>query len=72
MGIRDTRMMAKALTQLWPVKPEYREAMIKRLVRIIADPSSSSREVTAASKALLAAESQNKEEDTREAWRISW
>ena len=29
--------------QRWPIKPEYREAMVKRLVRIIADPGSSTK-----------------------------
>lgn len=57
--IRDTRMMQKALEQRWPIKPEYRAAIIARLVKIVADPNSSPREVTAASKALMAAEQQN-------------
>lgn len=52
-------MMQKSLEQRWPIKLEYRAAMIQRLMRIVANPKSSSREVTAASKALLAAESQN-------------
>lgn len=52
-------MMQKSLEQRWPIKPEYRAAMIQRLMRIVANPKSSSREVTAASKALLAAEGQN-------------
>ena len=63
MGIRDTRMMAKAMTQRWDMKPEYKAAIISRLVRIVADPESSPREVTAASKALIAAEAQNQTDD---------
>lgn len=66
MPIRDTRMMAKALEQRWPIKPEYREVMIKRLVRVLADPSSSAREVAAASKGLLAAEAQNQSDEHKE------
>lgn len=50
--------------QRWPIKPEYREAMVKRLVRIIADPGSSTKEVTDASRALLAAERQNQSDET--------
>ena len=61
--IRDTRMMQKALEQRWPISPEYREGVIKRLMRIIADPASSPREVTAASKALMAAEQQNQSDE---------
>ena len=52
-------MIQKALEQRWPVKPEYREALVKRAVRTIADPNSSPREVAAASRILLAAEAQN-------------
>jgi hypothetical protein len=61
--IRDTRMMERALTQRWPIKPEYRELIVKRMLRIIADPKSSPREVTSATKALLAAESQNQADE---------
>lgn len=56
-------MMARALTQRWPIKPEYKDAIIRRLIRVIADPSSSPREITAASKALMAAEKQNQEDE---------
>lgn len=52
-------MMERALKERWPIKPEYRDAIIKRLMRIIADPESKPREVASASRALLAAEQQN-------------
>lgn len=63
MPIRDTRMMAKALEQRWPINENARKAIISRLLRIVADPQSSPREVTAASKALMAAESQNQKDE---------
>ena len=56
-------MAQKALEQRWPIKPEYREALVRRLVRIIADPNSSAREVTSASKALIAADLVNVADD---------
>jgi hypothetical protein len=56
-------MAQKALEQRWPIKQEYREALVKRLMRIIADPNSSAREVTSASKALIAADLANVAED---------
>jgi hypothetical protein len=56
-------MAQKALEQRWPIKQEYREALVKRLMRIIADPNSSAREVTSASKALIAADLVNVAED---------
>lgn len=59
MGIRDTRMIQRAFESRWDIRPEYRDVLVKRLVKIIADPNSSPREVTAASKALIAAEAQN-------------
>ena len=55
--------MARALTQRWPIKPEYREAIVKRLLRVIADPQSSPREVTAAARALMSAEAQNQSDE---------
>ena len=61
--IRDTRMMAKALEQRWPIKPEYRQAIVNRLVQIVANPKSSPREVTAASRSLLSAEAQNQQDE---------
>ena len=63
MPIRDIRMIQKSLEQRWPIRPEYREALVKKLVRVIADPQSSAREVTAASRALIAAEAQNQSDE---------
>lgn len=63
MPIRDTRMMARAIVQRWPIKNEDREAIIRRLVRIVADQNSSPREVTAAAKGILAAEKQNQDDE---------
>ena len=63
MTVRDTRMIQKAMEQRWPIRPEYRDALIKRLLRILADPQSSPREATSAAKALMAAERQNQEDE---------
>ncbi len=51
--------------QRWPIKSDYREAIVKRLVRIVADPSSSTQEVTTAARALILAEKQNQHDDQR-------
>ena len=56
-------MMAKALEQRWPISENARKAIVGRLLRIVADPHSSAREVTAASKALMAAEGQNQKDE---------
>lgn len=63
MPIRDTRMMARALEQRWPITDTARKAIVSRLLRIVADPNSSPREVTAASKALMEAEKQNQADE---------
>ena len=55
----DMRLFEQASRNRWPISNEYRRAMIARLMQIIADPNSSKREVTSASRALIAAESQN-------------
>jgi histone acetyltransferase (RNA polymerase elongator complex component) len=56
-------MIQKAFVQRWPIPPEYREHLVRRLIQIIANPNSKPREVTAAAKALLAAESQNQADE---------
>jgi hypothetical protein len=61
--IRDIRMMQRALEQRWPIKPEYRDAIIRKLVQVVVDPSSSARESVAAAKGLIAAEAQNQKDE---------
>ena len=56
-------MIQKAMEQRWPIAAEHREALVRKLVRIVADPQSSKREATAAAKALLAAEAQNQADE---------
>jgi hypothetical protein len=56
-------MMARALTQRWPLSPEYRNIIVKQLMKVIADPQSSPREKTSAAKALMAAEQQNQADE---------
>lgn len=68
-NLRDTRLMAKALEQRWPIKPEIRELIIKRLAMIaggvvpkgVQPPKP--REMIAAARALMAAESQNQADE---------
>lgn len=63
MPIRDTRLMARAILQRWPVKQEYRQAIINRLAHIAIDPASSPREATSAAKAIMSAEKQNQDDE---------
>jgi hypothetical protein len=60
MGVRsDLQLWKRAMQERWPIKEQYREAMIRRVMQIIADPDSTKREVATASRVLLAAEAQN-------------
>ena len=63
MSDKDSFLIAKALTQRWPISSEYREAIVRRLIKIIVDKESSNREVTIAAKALMAAEAQNQSDE---------
>ena len=56
-------MMQRALEQRWPIEPSHKKGIVARLLRIIASDASTPREVTAAAKALLAAESQNQADE---------
>lgn len=56
-------MIQKAMEQRWDIKPEYKSALVRRLVAIIANPNSTAREVTSASRALIAAEAQNQSDE---------
>jgi hypothetical protein len=64
--MQDTRIMAKSLTQRWPMSDEMRQAVINRLVRVTIDPDSSPREVTSAARALMVAEAQNQQDQLHE------
>lgn len=59
MTIEDTRMMARALTERWPITLQQRELMIKVLLSIAANSQHSPRERTSAIKALIAADAVN-------------
>ena len=59
MGIRDTRMMARALRERWPIDDRQRELMMRVLMQIAADGGNSARERTQAIKAIISADAVN-------------
>jgi hypothetical protein len=61
--LTDLRMLGKAIKQRWPMLEEYREAILKTMIRITIDPESTNRERVAAAKVLVAAESQNQKDE---------
>ena len=56
-------MVERAAKQRWNIKEEFKDALIKQLMFVIADPASSKREKVSASRALIAAEAQNQSDE---------
>jgi len=63
MSVQETRMMARALTQRWPISEKTKKGVIGALINVLADPKASPREKTSAAKALMAAEAQNQSDE---------
>lgn len=60
-GIRQTRLIAKAVRERWPISPEMMKAIIDRQALTAINPLSSSREATSATRCVLAAVAHNLE-----------
>jgi hypothetical protein len=58
-GVRDVKLLALALEQMWAVTAEDKVAILGRLMQIIRDPESRPRSIVAASNAVIAATRQN-------------
>jgi hypothetical protein len=54
-GIRDTRLVERALRERWPITKALRRPVVERLGKIVQDPKASPREAVAAARALLGA-----------------
>jgi hypothetical protein len=54
-GIRETRLVERALRERWPIPEALRGPLIDRLSKIVTDPAASPREATAAARAILSA-----------------
>ena len=63
-GIRDTRLVERAIRERWPIRQAIRGPLIDRLYEIVKDTGSSPREVTSAAKAILSASKLNLESIT--------
>jgi hypothetical protein len=58
-GVRDTRLLERALREDWPIPEAIRRPLMVRLARIALDKSSSPRNAIAAARAILAASKNN-------------
>lgn len=63
MSDRYVRLEAQAIERRWPMTDQQRQAILGRLLKIIADPKASRREHVAAARALLSAEKQNQADE---------
>ena len=59
VGIRDTRLITRAIRQQWPIREEIRAALVARQVEIATSKEVSPGECTSAFKSLLHANQQN-------------
>ena len=64
-GIRDTRLLRRAMKQRWPISEQYKTAVVNRQVKIAAGlvPGTTPKEETDAFKSLLFAEKQNQSDE---------
>lgn len=58
-GTRDTRLLERALRERWPIPEQFRAAVVKRLLAVIAKKNAKPREIISASRALFQADSVN-------------
>lgn len=58
-GIRDTRMIERALRECWPIAQKKRRPIVERQVAIATDPESSPREATSAARCLASMSAEN-------------
>ena len=63
MSVSDIRLKAKAIEQRWNIPEDYRDVLIKQMLRVVADPNTTPREKTSAARAIIAAEAQNQADD---------
>ena len=59
VGVRDTRLIERAIRQQWPIRQEIRAALIDRQISIATSETVSPGEATSAFRAVLAANQQN-------------
>jgi hypothetical protein len=63
LSTQEIKDVGRAFRERWPIGNDFRTAVIRRLLHIVADKDASTRDVIAASRALLQAEKQNQDDD---------
>lgn len=64
--LHASRLEQRAVKQRWPVKDEYKEAVVKRMAMLVADPQSKPRTQVAAARVIVAAENQNMQDEHKQ------
>lgn len=59
----DTRMIEQAVKRRWPIPEKFKEAIVRRQVRIATSKNSSNREASAAARCVLEMERQNQADE---------
>ena len=62
-SLKDTRLMARALSQRWPLTSEKKSEMMEMLYKVVTSGEASPREITSAARALISAEAQNQADE---------
>jgi len=65
-GLKDARLERRALKSRWNVREEWKQAMLKKVVKNGLDPATSTRDSNQCMRAVLAAEQQDFEKDRAE------
>jgi hypothetical protein len=60
---KDIRLYETAVRNEWPISDEYKQVLIKSMMRIIADPATTPREKTSAARVVMIANAQNQTEE---------
>ena len=64
-GMRDTRLLDRAIRERWPIPEEYKRPIVERMYKIIANPRTKAREASVAARVLVAMEAQNQSDQMK-------
>ena len=59
----EIRLYERAMRMRWNIPDEYKQAVVRRMVAIVADQTTTNREATAAGRVIISAEAQNQTDE---------
>lgn len=63
---RSDRILQRSIEKRWPVKTQYKQAVVDQMALIVLDRTSTKRAKTSAARVLLTAESQNQADEHKQ------